>query len=147
MNPLTIEEHCESLRLQIAELGIAMAAREGRFEVYFWDAGDGVERRYSITYAKVCIEVLKIEAQPWLTPDLVKQVMGYNPRVKELAPDWVAKADLSKPIIQMIRETPEGPRHIIIDGWHRIRKAVETNHPGNLSCYVLPQHIAELCRV
>lgn len=124
-----------------------MTTQPERIEVYEWHAGDGIVRRYCINTARELIAHFNIPAQPLVTPALARQVLQYNDRVSELRQEDIDRADLSKPIIHMIRETPEGPRHIVIDGWHRLCKAVQTNHTENLYCYCLPQAVAELCRV
>lgn len=118
-----------------------------RLQIYTWEAGDGVIRRYCINTALQLIAELDIPALPLVTPALVRQVLQYNNRIGELRQEDIDAADLTKPIIHMLRDTPEGPRHIVIDGWHRLSKAAKINHPFPLCCYVLPQDVAELCRI
>lgn len=118
-----------------------------RLEIYTWEPGDGTQRRYCINIALNLIAFLNLQPHPIVTLDLCREAIARNSRVGELLQADIDRADLSKPIIHMIRDTPQGPRHILIDGWHRVCKAVKTNHPEPLSCYVLPEEIAELCRL
>lgn len=118
-----------------------------RIQVFEWTEPDGKQRYYLIPLALQIIRKSGIAPLKVLTPELCREALVLNEKAPVLDPHYVAAADLSEPVIIIEVETPEGNRHVIIDGWHRVTKAVQTNHTGTLSAYIVPPDIAEAFRI
>ncbi|MDE2096132.1 MAG: hypothetical protein KGL39_02730 [Patescibacteria group bacterium] len=96
-----------------------------RQEVFYWKDKSGREHRWSVELAKNVIRRDGLKPIIPIDRELAYDALCKNDQVHELPIAQVMAADLDAPLI--IIEHPEGgqPAHIIIDGWHRIRKFVE----------------------
>jgi hypothetical protein len=115
-------------------------------EVFSWQWPDGTEVTWSIERAKAACEGREPTGEVPL--EAIKGTMDMNEGSKDIDDAFAMTKDLSKPLICVLSPIRhEGKLSIIIiDGWHRMRKAVLTNTPS-LKFYLLGPQIEEQCRV
>ncbi len=119
-------------------------------QAFTWESPDGTTITWSIDIAKQIIGDRPTDLKFNVTPDGVLQVLRSNNRVMELDSNYAMTTDLSVPLIAVISpiEKVEGKIVlIIIDGWHRIVKALVTQHRQPLKMHVLTDEEAEQCRI
>ena len=118
-----------------------------RCQVYAWNLPTGETKYFSIDAAEYAIQKLGIPSRPQVTPEDAKMLLERNAYHPDPDSAGVAAADLTRPVILGMMETPEGPRAHVIDGWHRITKAATTGHTGTLQAFILSPEVTELCRI
>lgn len=139
--------HAHAVRIArwIQSQGIPMDGKT-RAQVYAWHLPTGETRYYSIDAAEYAIEKLELPSHPAVSPDDARALLERNQFHPDPDSPAVAVADLSRPVIIATMETPDGTHaHTLIDGWHRITKAVKTGHTQMLRAFILPKEVTELC--
>lgn len=111
---------------------------EGRDVTYTWDVSAILDVFRGIKWSNSTISPTEMQ---WL--------FERNKEVANLNESTIAQADLDKPILiaEMPPEShgPNGERHIVIDGWHRMARAIREN--VTLKAYVMDLAMSEHFRI
>lgn len=118
-------------------------------QMFRWEGRDGQAITWSIEACKEliagrdCLRGVEMGPREW------KQALENNSLAHEIDDAHALTRDLSEPLIAVQSPNPDDPPGavILIDGWHRVKKAVTTNHDEPLLVHVLDHEEERSCRI
>lgn len=122
-----------------------------RVQVFSWRQADGTETRWFVDMAIDLISYAERRGYKIPTAELTledaKYILTTNRNLFEepLKPENIDAANLGVPLIAVeLRDNSDGQlKHVIIDGWHRLHKAVKIDWQAPIIVHVLPEELAK----
>ena len=121
-----------------------------RIQVYRWHGHkDGRERVYYVDAALEYIEQSGKAPNAHISLECAQEGLRLNAEAWTLELRNIAKAVLSKPVIYITvwNEDNQREEHILIDGWHRLRKMVAMGITEPLDAYVFSLEDSKLLEI
>lgn len=140
------EKYAEMLRAKGINVSQLLGAE--RHQCFTWQNVNGETITWSITEALKLVSVRQPDLGP--TVEDCRHALTLNEFAHDIDDAYAMTTDLSKPLLVVtspIQDQPGKTCCIIIDGWHRMRKADLTNYDKPLPFYWLTPEEEKACRV
>jgi len=116
-----------------------------RVEAYTWNHPDGQEITWNITRARDLIGNRPPDFPVVLAN--MRELLANNPNAPEFNREYAMTTDLTKPLFVVLMFEGQTAHLVLIDGWHRVMKAVATNTAQLPVCVLRPnEDMACRCR-